>query len=338
MHCVVFDTEAEAIPWVRLRHTGANQGAGLVEWGSDEQDRFNARHDEEKRRSTAGQVIDFVNGAGLLSEAAKESRQKIISNVQRLINRPKVRERLGIAFDKGELRTYHSHEQTARALTRLVEDLLLQRIRVRDIYLDEQRDKYASKTFPDEFAPDRATRLDQPVPLAAAPHEGATPRKRAAAAKKPRRRVDTTERKTLIPASCDLNIPDRRIHNLYVELRGIEVDQFPNACSVALRVFLELSADYYNQINGVMTDVQLKSNPPLAKKVKDAATHLHTERHITLQHRDALHTLMDQRQGILAASVPTLHSYVHDRHIFPKPKDLKLAWDELEPFFIALWP
>jgi hypothetical protein len=40
--CVVNDRE-EARHWIKLRHTGQNNGAGIVPWGSDEVARFDAR-------------------------------------------------------------------------------------------------------------------------------------------------------------------------------------------------------------------------------------------------------------------------------------------------------
>jgi hypothetical protein len=44
IECVLFDNEEEAFRWIEIRHTGANDGVGLVEWDSNQQDRFRARH------------------------------------------------------------------------------------------------------------------------------------------------------------------------------------------------------------------------------------------------------------------------------------------------------
>jgi hypothetical protein len=41
--CVLFADEDDAQHWIELRHTGANEGVGLVEWGSEEQDRYEDR-------------------------------------------------------------------------------------------------------------------------------------------------------------------------------------------------------------------------------------------------------------------------------------------------------
>jgi hypothetical protein len=66
VRCAVFDTEDEAVEWIFLRHDGQSGGKGLVQWGSDEKDRFRARHGTQDR-SPAGQIIDFVEKERSLS-------------------------------------------------------------------------------------------------------------------------------------------------------------------------------------------------------------------------------------------------------------------------------
>ena len=47
--CVVFNQRDEAYHWIELRHTGENQGRGVVSWGAKEKARFN-RYFYERRR------------------------------------------------------------------------------------------------------------------------------------------------------------------------------------------------------------------------------------------------------------------------------------------------
>jgi hypothetical protein len=70
--CALFENEDDARHWIHLRHTGQNQGVGLVEWGADEKDRFNSR--SSGSRKPAGQLIDFVEKRGTLSPEAQSSR------------------------------------------------------------------------------------------------------------------------------------------------------------------------------------------------------------------------------------------------------------------------
>ncbi|NQX17246.1 hypothetical protein [Rathayibacter sp. VKM Ac-2857] len=94
VHCVLYEPDEEPIAndFVMGRHGGAQDGIGLVEWDSDEKDRFRARHGGDAVRSYSGQVIDFLAEI----DGPPESKSKIATNVQRLVNSPKVRDALGL--------------------------------------------------------------------------------------------------------------------------------------------------------------------------------------------------------------------------------------------------
>ncbi|MFC4052468.1 hypothetical protein ACFOY4_22515 [Actinomadura syzygii] len=143
------------------------------------------------------------------------------------------------------------------------------------------------------------------------------------------------DRPSVIPASCALWIPQARINILYHELSRLNVDDFANACAVSLRVFVELSVDYYIAINQLMSEVQ-QNNTPLAKKLKELAKYLRANGAIGLQVERAVTKIADG-VGMFSASTITFNQYVHNEYVFPLPSELRLAWDELEPFMSALW-
>ena len=62
--CVVVRSRDEARPWIELRHTGENDGAGLVPWGSDESGRFKSRSGISPLHI---QALDFLQHRGDLS-------------------------------------------------------------------------------------------------------------------------------------------------------------------------------------------------------------------------------------------------------------------------------
>lgn len=327
--CALFSTEAEAAPWVELRHTGANDGAGLVEWGAEEKDRHFARRGN---RSSVLQVLDFVDKADLLSPQAKASKQRIHTSVRRLINTPAVRERLGIEIVDGQIHTYYPKEQTAKALSRLVEDLKTTRVKVKNIYHEADRERYA-KNFPSSHAPDKKTRLATLTTLDGAPSSPAVGRGRRA---RKRKRREAEERAVLIPAACELNIGPPRINNIYVELAKLNAPDFPNACSVTLRVLLELSVDHYIEKQSLVTEDK-RRNMPLAKRMRIAAADLHGKKKISGQLKDAVERVANSSVPLAASSV-TFNQYVHNKYVFPKYRELISAFDELQPFFEALWP
>jgi hypothetical protein len=89
--------------------------------------------------------------------------------------------------------------------------------------------------------PKKSTRLAEPVVLEDLTLEAKALRKAPAPTVKPRRRL--IPRTTVIPKTAQLNVPEPRINAIYNELLTISAEQFPNACSVLLRVFIELSPD-----------------------------------------------------------------------------------------------
>lgn len=82
--CVLFEDEAEARHWIFLRHTGLNDGAGVLGWDPDNQDAFKARHGGQ--RSMAGQVVDFLQRAG-----STLSTTGVSTTIARLVSTPTVR-------------------------------------------------------------------------------------------------------------------------------------------------------------------------------------------------------------------------------------------------------
>ena len=327
--CVLFESESEADHWVTLRHTGPNEGIGLVEWGADEKDRYSARHG---RRSPAGQILDFLDKQSSPGEG--ETGKRIFTNIRRLINTPAVRERLGIDLSGGELLSWYPAPEITKGLGRLVDDLRSERIKVGDIYYEKDRIQYAN-SFPREDLPNPKSRLPVAIPLGELGSRVAEPRKPSDAKPKPKPRKRKAERTALIPRECQLNIAPPRINSIYLELLTLSVDQFSNACSVLLRVFVELSVDHYVDQNGLMTESD-RRNANLAKRLKVSAGHLATTGKISAQLETAVQKIADTR-FVLAASTVTFNQYVHNQYVLPKATELKVAWDELQPFVEKLW-
>ncbi len=325
--CVLFETEAEADHWIRLRHTGVNEGAGLVEWDPNEQDRYLAR---TGARQPSGQVVDFVNKV-----RGTKSGSGIITNLRRLIGTPEVREALGIDLVNNS-KTVVSHypaEQVVKGLARVVDDLEAGVVKVKDLYEKPDRLTYINR-FTKKDLPAKSKRLKEPVALddLAAGHK--TPVTRSN--KKPTRRSKPTTRSSVIPKDSKVNPTPPRVNAIYNELAQLNVDQFPNACAVLLRVFVELSVDHEMAQAKLTTEVQ-RLKTPLSTRMKDVATHLEQNKRISTQLRKAIEKIANT-QDVIAASTTTFNQYVHNPYVHPKPGELRTAWDELEPFMEKLWP
>lgn len=325
--CALFKDEDEARHWLELRHTGPNGGRGLIQWGSDEKDRFNATHSGS--RGTAGQVLDFVDKHGALSNDAKTSNRGIATTLKRLLGTPEVRARLGIDLVQGEIVALYDQATVAKNLTYVVEELKAGRVTVPDVYRVEQRRDFA-KQLPKLVAVPKKARLTEPVSL---PSLTAGKPTAAPTSRNKRPRARKTPRTTVIPKSAGLNVDPPRINAIYNELRNISTDQYPNAAAVLLRVFLELSTDHYLDTN----KVAYKKEDPLAKRIKLVSQDLKTSGDINDKLFKAVGQFADGPSP-MAPGVTTFHQYVHNQYVYPKPSELHAAWDGLQPFLEQVWP
>jgi hypothetical protein len=328
--CVLFSSEHEARHWVELRHTGQNLGAGLVEWGAEEKDRFQARHSGQRNR--AGQVLDFVEAHGDLSERARTSNVAVLTNIDRLLT-PHVRERLGLDLHDGRLVALYPKDQIAPALTRIVDDLKTQKIAVRDIYRAADAKSYVDG-LPARLFPKKSKALKEPILLDDLTTGKAKP---APVKKQPRPRPKPRPRTTVVPEAATLNVTPPRINSIYVELSALNAERYPNACSVLLRVFIELSVDHHIENRTLMSDAQMRS-APLAKRLKEVVKDLKSRSKISAQLATAMQSYADGKMTIVAATVPTFNQYVHNQYVYPKAVDLYTTWDELSPLLEKIWP
>lgn len=323
MTCVLFDSEEDARIWIVNRHTGANDGAGLSEWGSDEKDRYQARHGQ---RNPAGQVIDLVDK---LTGASPGSHARIITNVGRIIKAKRAQERLGIEIVDGKVRSRFPSSEVGKPLRRIINDLDNGVITSRDIYTASDIDRYLDGFATSEL-PNPVKQLKELVEL----DDLTTGTVRPAPAKKPRksRQKPPAERASMVPSECSLDVPIPRINSIYVELSTLDIAQYPNAAAVLLRVFLELSVDHDLEQLDLLEPVK---SDPLAKRMKTLSANMRTTGRIPDQLDKAIQKITNSQN---MTSTATFNQFVHNKFVFPKPSELRTNWQELQPFLEKIWP
>lgn len=63
IRCVVVENESEANHWIKLRHTGENNGVGIVSWDRTQQKRFERNLG---LKSPEDQILEFIKKANLV--------------------------------------------------------------------------------------------------------------------------------------------------------------------------------------------------------------------------------------------------------------------------------
>lgn len=271
---------------------------------------------------------------GSLSQEAAASRQGIITTVERMLETPDARQSLGVDVQNRRVVALYPLEDVTKSLTHFIEDLKLKRVRVPDLYTADDRKRYV-ENLPSSVRPKKSKRLPAPVPLddLAAGVVSASPQPPPAR----RRRRTKPPRTTVIPKSANLDVTPPRINRIYNELLSLNAELYPNACSVLMRVFIELSVDHFIEDKKLMTDQELRKTV-LAKKLKRVVTELEGSGKIPAKLARAIEGIDDGQRHILAASIFNFHQYVHNEYVYPRAADLYTTWDEIAPFVEEVWP
>ena len=315
--CIVVNDRSEADHWIELRHTGYHGGAGPERWGPDEGARFRARTGGFKDAET--QALNFLQQRGYIDS---EFRSKVpTSTYRRLLRTPGVREKLGVDWQDNTLLVTGDEDAVAKALLHVAKDLSTRRVTSRDLGLSEDRIRYAESIPPEIVVDQSATQPGQ--------RADTSKERQSSSSTLPRRRT----RDQLIPSSFVLNVTDDRIRDIETELRKLSLQQYPNAVSVLFRVFLELSVDAYIERVGIL---KVNEGDNLGHKLRLATQDLVDKKKLTFQKAKVVRRAA-QRDGYLGPSITGMNQYVHNKHLFPGPSDLRADWDSLQPWFGAVW-
>jgi hypothetical protein len=87
--CIVFQDEKDANRWIKLKHTGENEGVGVVSWDAQQKARF-----EEHMKGTTSlalQVIDFLKHQQIDNALKNDLATLPSSSLHRLLSDPDFR-------------------------------------------------------------------------------------------------------------------------------------------------------------------------------------------------------------------------------------------------------
>ena len=331
--CYEVADRAEGNEWIRQRHSGADEGRGIVSWSAIAGSRF-------RGRDPALQALDFVMEHGGLTEEQKEiiAGKFPLTTLDRLLSTPAVRAAIGFEIAGGKLQTDLPAEEALKPLKRIVLDLAEKHVTVTDLKSKDQQNAYVGKLKATD-KPNLSKKSGRPLPV-----EGLTGKDFAAKAVTPLRKGRTARpapRHTAIPKSCKLNITVAKIEGIYNELRTLQLSKHVHAIGVLLRVFLEMSVDDYleNKAGSKLTVKDPRSGRTNDKKLKDKVKE-------TMDHMVKSGTPEKELKGIWVAvneplnpfSIDTLHAYIHNRFFTPTDSHLVTGWDNAQRFFEKIWP
>jgi hypothetical protein len=319
--------------WIRLKHTGQNDGAGIVNWDSQQTARFNSRLKGEP--DTYIYFLDYLKTIAEIPIDYKNNFHKIKkTNLVRSISDPDIRKLTGIIYENG---TFYL-ESINDYLLGLLYDLIFNDLSVGNIYHKTDRLQYIEnlKNRVDNAKKPHQNQSDSDSGNSSGAADmnsnGGVNSSSAASKKMTRGKSYPVNRNTLIPSVHHLSISNARIQKIFSELKNLDINKYPNAAAVLFRVFIELSCDCYIStyfLKGVTSDSRL------GQKIEAIASDMESRSIMT---KNGLRTARQMSSSPTQnSSIKTFHTYVHNKDVTPIPDDLKSAWDDLWPFIEKIW-
>lgn len=326
--CTVYDSPSEADTWIKLKHAGQVDGVGTVSWNAQQIQRFEEK--VEGKSSVPLQIMNYLKSSNSVSSQIKEKLNDLsITNLNRLVSDPDVREFLGIAIERGLVTGTLDQKEVTKGLTQVVKDLLDPDFKVRDIYAKIDRKDYLKK-FPKDKTPNQKAESIENWTLNGADNEVSNKKE----IKKKKKKLN--DRKILIPKSCVLSISNARVNDIYLELQKIDVEKFVNAVAVLFRVFIELSLDSYIDSNKLSKGITAaKDGSSLENKVHTVANHLENIKKADENICKGIRSAVKNKHDLLG--INTWTAYVHYNLYSPTSKNLIVTWNNIQSFVEILW-
>lgn len=319
----VCKNEAEARHWIEAIHTGENDGRGVVGWDGIATARYRGKNISLK-------VLDFVKAAGKLSTDETAALERFpITNLDRLLGSPEIRELLGLTLEGGDLMSDLPQAELLRPLKKVVSDLASKSVTVAQLKSKADRLKYVNALG--KNLPDLSKRSGTPEHLDVL---SAHAQSKSLANTKPTAKARSLlDRKALIPSQSQapLNMGDHKLQQMCRELRNLPLESYPVAVAASFRVFLELSLDHYGTEKKL---AQYNVNLSLKEKVNAVAAGLQATG-ISKRDLQPLRALASNANAAL--SIDRLHGVIHSRYALPTPSELRTGWAEVQLAFTKIW-
>lgn len=212
IYCVFYSDPTEADKWIRLKHTGENEGIGTVPWDGQQKARYQVRVGEQS--SPGLQVLEYLKSSASFDNNLKSKLPKVaITTLTRLVTDKDVQAVLGVAIENGQVISKLSEVEVLKGYSQVIKDLLRKDFNVKSVYTKEQREEYA-KNFPASSRPNLALATNQP--WAAIPSAKGQPA--AATSTSPKAKKAITDRNKVIPKNCIIKISNPKVNDIYDEL------------------------------------------------------------------------------------------------------------------------
>lgn len=237
INCVIVASREEARRWIKIRHTKGNSGLSISSWNPEQQARFDDTGEVPDDKTL--QIIDWMKRNAPKAYEGYSKKGDMFTNLERLLNDPSFREAIGLEYRDSVLYSRVHGNTLAAIFERVVSDFNSGK-NVNDIRKKDDRRQYVSSLS--SVLPKSADVRSSSTPL----NETIVVNQRVAVA---RRAIPTQKKQSTLIAGKAFNFScsNNRIMAIVGELKKLKVNEFPNATSMLLRAFIEMSTYHYGR-------------------------------------------------------------------------------------------
>ena len=253
------------------------------------------------------------------------------STLERLVQSPLAMDFLGVTFDeRGRVSGRIHQDEFNKAFARMVTDIARGRIDTRKLNSSTEINAYLS-----DFGVDKPNHKHKGT-FTSQSLLGEANDARPTRTNSAKKRNTVRGSQYLLPPSLKCGLRNPRIKDIFYELRRLKVAQYPNACAVLLRIFLELVVsdhlDKTGKIKPLLAAAKQKNKGldwyPTLRQMLNAVSH---DQSVILSPlaRKALNKMISHDDHPL--SLDQMDQFVHNRYVAPSERELRRLWAVLEP-------
>lgn len=344
--CVLFEDRAIANEWILRRHTGGRAGEGRISWNPLEIQRFK---DDRKLID----IIHFVEANSTFSdEDWTEIKTAVLnapSTLERLVDSKTGRERLGLKMIEVEGGAQPHFDQDVKyaleLLSRIFSDIKDEKIDTRRLNTAAEITAYFDD-LPKELQPGAKKKGSlQPFVTAKVTDKTTRPRAGATASAKTKGKASAAKpavsrapkvRKTLAPKQHPFKVPtNNKALDLLREAGRLNYVDTPLASAYVFRAFIEHTVGAYFKTHSLPTVGADGKALDLAKRAGAVVEHLISAGKGSRTDLNGAKQTLTNKTG--PTSVSSLNGYHHGSYQIPDGNNLRVAWDNCVPLFIAIY-
>ena len=322
--CYIAPSREAAREWILLKHSGEQDGVGVVDWDAEEKERYSPGDNSESLK-----LLDYAREAKILDD----SMQKFpLTTLTRLMN-SYFEEKVGLSVSDNKLSGNFDDEKNRKILSKVIGDLHEGNEDSRTLVKVTDIKNYLDRVLSEEVSADKSTSdPTNPRDKTKAKPDNTKDKPIGGGIRAPSKpTAPQPDRKKLIPSSFPVKkISHTRVSRIYAELKKLDLEQYPNAGAVMTRVFIELSLDAYEAINKI-DKYELSQLPAKMAKV---AEYLENEKKVKKSVVAAMKRMTSDPKSI--CSITALNACVHSGDWHPKASDLVNTWDNISEAMILI--